>query len=90
MPLASLFLAGHVLDFDVAALAAAYVTAWFAAEAWLAASVDWPLTWRSPVAWVLREALQPLLWLWAWSGNTLSWRGNDVTVAREQSGMARS
>ncbi len=90
MPLASLFLAGHVLDFDVAALAAAYVIAWFAAEAWLAASVDWPLTWRSPVAWVLREALQPLLWLWAWSGNTLSWRGNDVTVAREQSGMARS
>jgi ceramide glucosyltransferase len=89
-PLASLFLAGQVLDFEAMPLAAAYVAAWFSAEAWLAASLDWPLTWRSPLTWVLREVLLPLLWLRAWSGNTLSWRGNDITVPREQSWMARS
>jgi ceramide glucosyltransferase len=89
-PLASLVLAAQVLDFDVMPLAAAYVAAWLSAEAWLAAAVDWPLTWRSPLTWLLREALLPLLWLQAWFGNTLSWRGNDIPVAREQSWMARS
>ena len=88
-PLASLVLATQVLDVETMPLAAAYVAAWLAAEAWLAAAVDWPLTWRSPVMWLLREALLPLLWLQAWFGNTLSWRGNDMTVAHEESWLAR-
>ena len=88
-PLASLVLAAHVFDVEAMPLAAAYVAAWLSAEAWLAAAVEWPLTWRSPIMWLLREALLPLLWLRAWFGNTMSWRGNDMTVAGEQSGLAR-
>jgi ceramide glucosyltransferase len=90
LPLACLLLAGQLLDFDVGVLAAAYVGAWFAAEAWLASSLDWPLSWRSPLMWVVREVQLPLLWVRAWSGNTLSWRGNDMTMPREQGWMARS
>jgi ceramide glucosyltransferase len=88
-PLASLVLAAQVFDVDAMPLAAAYVAAWLSAEAWLAATVEWPLTWRSPIMWLLREALLPLLWLRAWFGNTMSWRGNDMTVADEQSWLAR-
>jgi ceramide glucosyltransferase len=89
-PLASLVLAAQLLEADAMPLAGSYVAAWLAAEAWLAAAVDWPLSWRSPVMWLLREALLPLLWLQAWWGNTLSWRGNDMTVEREHSWLARS
>ncbi len=88
-PLAALVLATQVLDVETMPLAAAYVAVWLAVEAWLAAAVDWPLSWRSPVMWVLREALLPLLWVRAWFGNTMSWRGNDMTVADEQSWLAR-
>ena len=90
VPLASLVLAAQVFEVETMPLAAAYVVAWLATEAWLAAAVEWPLTWRSPVMWLLREALLPLLWLQAWFGNTMSWRGNDMTVAQEQSWLARS
>ena len=79
-----------MLDFEALPLAAAYAAAWLTAEAWLAAAAGWPLGWRSPVAWLLREALLPALWTQAWFGNSLSWRGNDMTVAREQGWMTRA
>jgi ceramide glucosyltransferase len=88
-PLAALVLATQVLDVETMPLAAAYAAVWLAVEAWLAATVEWPLTWRSPIMWLLREALLPLLWLRAWFGNTMSWRGNAMTVADEQSWLAR-
>lgn len=31
----------------------------------------------------LRELLLPALWLQAWFVNSLSWRGTDMTVARD-------
>jgi hypothetical protein len=67
---------------DVMAVAAAYVGVWLAAEAWLAATVGWHLTWRSPLLWLLRELLQPVMLLQAWMGKSLSWRGNAMTSAR--------
>jgi len=61
---------------------AAYVGVWIAAEAWLAATVGWHLNWRSPLLWLLREALLPVLLVQAWLGKSLSWRGNAMTSAR--------
>jgi ceramide glucosyltransferase len=80
-PLTCLVLAASALDLDVVPLAAAYVGLWLAAEAWLVSVADWPFSWRAPVMWLLRELLLPLLWVQAWFGNSLSWRGNDITVA---------
>jgi len=81
-PLLALVLAASVLDVDVVPLAAAYAGLWFATEAWLATVVGWPFSWRTPLMCLLREFLLPVLWVQAWSGNSLSWRGNDMTVAR--------
>jgi ceramide glucosyltransferase len=67
---------------DVATVAAAYVGVWIAAEAWLAVTVGWHLNWRSPLLWLLREALLPVLLVQAWLGKSLSWRGNAMTSAR--------
>jgi ceramide glucosyltransferase len=86
-PLACLLFAGWMLElgeFDVASVAGAYAGVWLAAEAWLAAAVGWHLTWRSPLLWLLREALLPVLILQAWLGRSLSWRGNEMTSARSE------
>jgi ceramide glucosyltransferase len=84
-PLGCLLFAGWMLElneFDVASVAVAYAAVWLAAEAWLAAAVGWHLTWRSPLLWLLREALLPVLIVQAWLGRSLSWRGNEMTSAR--------
>jgi ceramide glucosyltransferase len=86
-PLACLLLAGWMLELDeldVASVAAAYTLVWLAAEAWLAAAVGWHLTWRSPLLWLLREALLPVLIVQAWLGKSMSWRGTEITSARSE------
>ena len=85
-PLAALVAMAVLLDFDeesVALLAASYTGLWLAAEAWLANAVGWPFSWRTPLLCCLRELLLPALWLQAWFVNSLSWRGTDMTVARD-------
>ena len=74
---------GICAGLDGGPFAAAYVGLWLAAEAWLATAVGWQFSWRSPLTWLLRELLLPALWVHAWFGNSLSWRGSDMTVARE-------
>jgi ceramide glucosyltransferase len=86
-PLGCFVFAAWVLEmepFDVLAVATAYVGVWLAAEAWLAATVGWYLTWRSPLLWLLRELLLPALLVQAWLGKSLSWRGNAMTSARSE------
>jgi len=48
-------------------------TAWFAAEARFLARKDWGIRPASPLAWLLREALVPLMWARAWSTSTVAW-----------------
>jgi ceramide glucosyltransferase len=57
------------------------VTAWYAAEAFLAYRAGWQLSrWSIPI-WMLRDALLPALWVSAWVGNEFEWRGNSMSVA---------
>jgi ceramide glucosyltransferase len=58
-------------------LAAAFC---YGAETILAFSAGWPLSWRSPVAWLVRDALLPFLWTRGWSGRNVTWRGNAMDV----------
>jgi len=86
-PLACFLYAGWALEMeslDVATVAAAYVAVWLAAEAWLANTVGWHLTWRSPLLWLLREVLLPVLIVQSWLGKSLSWRGTQMTSARSE------
>jgi ceramide glucosyltransferase len=92
-PLACLLFAGWMLELDeldVASVAGAYTAVWLAAEAWLAAAVGWHLTWRSPLLWLLREALLPVLIVHAWLGKSLSWRGNEMTSERSAAELRSS
>ena len=51
---------------------------WYGAEAALARAAGWHLSLKSPAAWMLRDALLPLLWIGGWLGRGFVWRGNDM------------
>ncbi len=87
-PQVALVLAASILDFEVLPLVLAYAGLWVVAETWLATIAGWPLSWRSPLVCLLRELLLPALWMQAWFGNSLQWRGHDMTVARDTEWMA--
>jgi ceramide glucosyltransferase len=75
-------LAADVVDLDPLSAAAAVAGLWYATEALVAATAGWPLSWRSPFAWMLRDGLLPLLWSQAWLGRSFTWRGHDMQTAR--------
>ncbi|MEW5964391.1 MAG: ceramide glucosyltransferase [Pseudomonadota bacterium] len=80
----SLLAVGVVADaagLDPVAAVSTIAIAWYGLEAWLARSAGWQLTPLSPVAWLVRDASLPLLWLQAWLGNEFVWRGNVMSVA---------
>lgn len=62
------------------AAALAFVAAWLAAEALYHRRQGWRLTWRSPAAWLMREAVLAVLWLRAVTARTLVWRGSRIDV----------
>ena len=76
--------AGPELGVSPLASFAAATIFWYAAEAWLAWLAGWPLDLRSPLAWALREAMLPWLWVKGWSGDSFEWRGNSITVPEER------
>ena len=53
---------------------------WYGAEAILAFASGWPLSWRSPASWLVRDVLLPFLWARGWSGRNVVWRGNAMDV----------
>ncbi len=58
---------------------------WMAAEAQLAQAAGWRLTWLSPLTWLVRDLLLPLMFVNAWLANDFVWRGNamDVTESKQ-------
>lgn len=67
---------------------AAYVVAWYGLEAALSSYSGWPLTWRIPLASVLRDLLIPVIWLVGWGGRQFDWRGTAISLKpdRKRSG----
>jgi ceramide glucosyltransferase len=87
-PLAAGLFAAFALDLPALLMGAMFVAIWLGAEIGLAASAGWHLSWRSPLLWLLRDALLPVLWAQSWLGNGLSWRGNDMSVAGATTGWS--
>jgi ceramide glucosyltransferase len=69
------------------ALAAAFC---YSVEALLAFVAGWPLSWRSPAAWLVRDVLLPFLWARGWTGDNIVWRGNAMNVEETVFGEAES
>jgi ceramide glucosyltransferase len=61
-------------------LMAGHLAAWFAIEAIYVRRQGWHLSFLSPVAWLVREALIPALWLRAAFARSLMWRGQRIPL----------
>ena len=80
LPLAAGAFAASAIGLPLGASVAALLALWYGAEAFLAHSADWHLSWRSPFLWLLRDAMIPVIWVNGWLGNQFVWRGNRMRV----------
>jgi len=83
LPLAAAAWVADALDVPPAALVAPLTAVWLGSEALLARFAGWHLSLWSPLAWALRDALLPLVWMHAWLSEGYAWRGNEISTAQE-------
>ncbi|MEY8882125.1 ceramide glucosyltransferase [Donghicola sp. XS_ASV15] len=57
----------------------AYLALWYGSEWALARIAGWPASLRDVAAFVLRDALIPVIWAVTWTQKGLVWRGNTVS-----------
>lgn len=53
---------------------------WYAAEIALARGVGWYLSWRMPLALLVRDVVFPGIWAYAFVAGEVSWRGNAMKI----------
>jgi ceramide glucosyltransferase len=80
-PLAAWTIVAATNDWPLSVALPAFIALWYGAEASLAAVAGWQLSWRSPLAWLMRDALLPVLWCASWLGNGFVWRDNSMRIA---------
>jgi ceramide glucosyltransferase len=80
-PLIACALVAAASGVSVPAAVMTLATAWYGTEAALARVAGWHLSARSPLVWMLRDALLPVLWVQAWIGSSFVWRGNHMRLA---------
>jgi ceramide glucosyltransferase len=83
-PLVAAGLAAALADLPVAGVLAAFALAWYGCEALLVRTAGWPLSMASPLAWLARDLLLPVLWLQAWVSDEFVWRGNAMRSRDEE------
>jgi ceramide glucosyltransferase len=80
VPLVAGLGAAALADASLPLVAAALLVLWYGAEAALAASKGWYLSWRLIAACILRDAVIPALWICAWAAGNTVWRGNAMKI----------
>ncbi len=60
--------------------AAVVAAAWILPETLVNWRLGWPSAWFSPLVFLLRDLLFPVVWLDGWLGDDFEWMGNSMTV----------
>jgi ceramide glucosyltransferase len=79
-PLIAAMLAALWLDLSPVGIGAAYAVLWLGLEAAFTWIAGWHLGWNSPLAWLLREALLPAVWLCGLLQRSFQWGGQTVRL----------
>ncbi len=82
LPIAAGAFAVGEASLDTSMVIVALIAIWYGSEAVLARLSGWHLTFMSPIAWASRDVLIPIFWVAGWTGNTFSWRGNEMRATR--------
>ena len=80
--------AAFALGWPAAAVVAAYLAIWYAAEIALAAGCGWPVTWQTLPAMLTRDLMMPLVWIGAFTGRSFTWKGTAMRMGTPRSGGA--
>lgn len=67
----------------------AFLAAWLGLEACFLQRQGWTYSWRSPLAWLVRDLLLPVLWIRAATARTLTWRGSRMKIKSARPGPMR-
>jgi ceramide glucosyltransferase len=65
---------------NVAATVGILWSIWYGAEALLARVAGWYLSARLPFAFLVRDLMLPVLWIYAWLSDDFEWRGTAMTA----------
>jgi ceramide glucosyltransferase len=65
---------------SIAGTVLAYLALWQGAEWLLATACRWPAGWRLPLALVVRDIVLPALWVGAFTGRSVTWKGKAVRM----------
>lgn len=69
---------------DTAAASASMLALWYLPETALNRRAGWHYSWKTPMAWLARDVLIPLVWTRGWLGDGFTWRGNEMNVSESQ------
>lgn len=81
LPLLAGTYAAWAHDIDPLLACAGLGVVWFGTEAALAWAAGWHMSRLSPLAWMARDLLLPLLWIEGLRANNFNWRGNSMSVS---------
>jgi len=88
-PLIAAATAASLADVSVVGVVLLFALIWYGCEALLVRAAHWPLSMLSPLAWLARDLLLPVLWLQAWLSDEFVWRGNAMRSRDERPGLAQ-
>jgi ceramide glucosyltransferase len=85
-------LAANAFRLPPATVAAGTLIVWFCAESLLCAAKGWPISLWSPLAFIGREILTPMLWIRAWTTSDVAWAGAmyRATARRDAGAFSRA
>ena len=63
--------------------------AWLASDLACTCALGWPVFWRYPLAFTLRELLLPAMWAMTLTKRTVAWRGNEVPMRPRIAALGR-
>ncbi len=79
-PLLALLAAADAAGVSPLAATLGFLALWHVPEALLLRVTGWPMGWRAPFTWVVRDLAIPVLWVCAWLGSGYAWRGQDLSA----------
>ena len=74
--------AAHDLGFEPWLIAALVAALWVVPETFMTAALGWPIHFASPLMYLLRDLLFPIIWVDAWLADDFVWLGNSMTVGK--------
>ncbi|MDB5512346.1 MAG: ceramide glucosyltransferase [Enterovirga sp.] len=80
VPLATAAFAAYATGHSVGLALLAVALCWYGPEIALARSKGWPMSWRTPFAFVARDLLLVPMWAYAWVAEDIVWRGNAMSI----------